>query len=124
MMIQVRYNDCDIGYYFQLSVNSIIPRFTYPESTMTGCSITEYNDTLIYQTPNPYHLNSDCKVEFKCPIGLDTVYNITRFGVDTVTNMYDKYKWFNECHHVLGFNNEKYCSELNEPPREGILLTS
>ena len=54
-----------ISYYFQLTVHIPVPTFT--ESIMTGCSISVYNNSLIYQTAIPYQNNSECEAEFNCP---------------------------------------------------------
>ena len=48
---------------------------------MVGCSISEDNATLIYQTPNPYQNNAQCKAEFNCPKGYALKYEFTRFGI-------------------------------------------
>ena len=62
----------------------MIPSFT--ELDTFGCSMSYFNDTLIYQTLNPYYDYSDCKAEFECPIGHDLVYNITRFHIELLVN--------------------------------------
>ena len=79
----------------------MIPSFT--ELDTFGCSMSYFNDTLIYQTPNPYYHYSDCKAEFECPIGHDLVYNITRFQVQPSKNCED---------HHLGISciNKSYVS--------------
>ena len=49
---------------------------------MTGCSIYEENDALIYQTPNPYRNNAECQAEFNCPKGYVLQYELTRFVIE------------------------------------------
>ena len=49
---------------------------------MIGCLISEENDTLIYQTPNPYQDNSKCEAEFSCPKGYTLKYELTRFVIE------------------------------------------
>ena len=66
--------------FYNISVYNLIPSFT--ESIMTGCSISRSNDTLIYQTPNPYQNYDQCKAEFNCPKGYALKYEFTKFGIE------------------------------------------
>ena len=55
---------------------------------MVGCSISEDNATLIYQTPNPYQNYAQCAAEFNCPNGYALKYEFTRFRIQEHSTCY------------------------------------
>ena len=72
--------------FYNILVHNLIPSFT--EIEMTGCFIVGENDTLIYQTPNPYQNNARCEAEFSCPKSYALTYKFNRFDVQEHSSCY------------------------------------
>ena len=58
---------------------------------MTGCSISGDNDTLIYETPNPYQDNAECEAWFSCPKGYALKYEFVIFEIERGWQCYYDY---------------------------------